>query len=310
MKKKKNRMSWSFYCIFAILTLYSISLLIPLIWGLITSLKSPDEFLIDRNLTGLPSIEKSLNEIKLGNYRTLLKSFQLKRSIVFYGICGAKIQHVCDAGIFEILGNTFIYCIGGAVILTIVPCVVAYLVSKYKFKFSAIIYGIAMFAMIIPTVGSYPAEIALLRQLNLYDNLLGNLLQKCHFLGSYFFVFAAFFSSMSNGYEEAAEIDGASQFQTMVRIVLPLSSKILGTVFLLEVIMLWNDYQTPLLYLPTHPTFSYAVQYMVFNMSQGAINNTPVKVSACMLLAIPMLILFIILKDKIMGSVSMGGLKE
>ncbi len=308
-KKANNKMHWFFYVVFAVLIVYCISLMFPLIWGLITSLKNPGEFL-NGNVIGLPSIEKSSKELLFKNYITLIENYKLTRTVSFYGFAGIKTTHSTTAGLFDTVINSIIYSFGGAFILTIVPCVTAYLVQKYNFKFSIFIYNVALFSMIIPSVGAYPAEIALLRNLGLYDNFLGNFVQKMHFVGRYFFVFTAFFSMLSNGYSEAAEIDGASQLRILLSIALPLSAKIIFTIFLLEFVGLWNDYNTPLLYLPTHPTLAYGIHYMVYNMSSHNINNTPVKVSASMFLAIPMLIVFIIFKDKIMGNISMGGLKE
>jgi ABC-type maltose transport system permease subunit len=61
--------------------------------------------------------------------------------------------------------------------------------------------------------------------------------------------------------------------------------------------------------MPTHPTLAYGV----FQMSQSTDNtlsNDPARLASCMVLAIPILVLFIAFRNKIMGNVSMGGVKE
>ena len=111
---------------------------------------------------------------------------------------------------------------------------------------------------------------------------------------------------------EAAEMDGASQGMIFLRIILPLSFKMLGTIVLLNFVQLWNDYQTVLLFLPTHHTLTCAVYASVGGSTSGGgtLSELPIRVAGCMVLAIPMLIIFIILKNKLMGNVSLGGLKE
>ena len=76
-----------------------------------------------------------------------------------------------------------------------------------------------------------------------------------------------------------------------------------------DIIDLLNDYNVPLLYMPTKPTLAYAV----FQFSQDYSNKysvPPVKIAGGMFLAVPILIIFICLKDKLMGNISLGGLKE
>ena len=105
-------------------------------------------------------------------------------------------------------------------------------------------------------------------------------------------------------------MDGASQLRIMTSIILPLSVKIISTVWLILFVQLWNDYQTPMLYLPTLPTLAYGVYYVTEIDHSGDLTQTPIKVAGCMLLALPILVIFIFLKDKLMGNVSMGGVKE
>ena len=130
----------------------------------------------------------------------------------------------------------------------------------------------------------------------------------------YFFVYLAFYKGFSDTYAEAAEIDGASQLDVLFRIVIPLSMKTIGSVLLIQVINLWNDYQVPLLYLPTHPTIAYATY--LFTDATKAIGLTGefrgriyYEVSACMMLALPILVIYIAFNKKLMGDISMGGIK-
>ena len=83
------------------------------------------------------------------------------------------------------------------------------------------------------------------------------------------------------------------------------------TIMLLQFISFWDDYQTALLYLPTKPTIAYAVYFITRNSGQSTgVNHLPGKIAGGMILAIPILIVFIALREKLMGNISMGGLKE
>ena len=144
--------------------------------------------------------------------------------------------------------------------------------------------------------------------LGIYDTFFGYLLQKATFGGMYFFVFSAFYESMPDSFSEAAEIDGASYFNILITIIIPLSMKMISTVLLIQFIHGWNDYQTAYLYMPSHPTIAYAVWFLTTNNAIGN-GSMVIRVAAAMALTTPILLAFIILKDKLMGNLTMGGLK-
>ena len=304
-----NKVVIVFVC--SVLAVYTLSVVLPFVWALITSLKSRMDFLTWENVLGLPSVEWSRDEIfKLKNYTKIFTNFEIKVSANYISGSG-KVSYSSTYGLPMLLLNTLIYAGGGCVIATIVPCVVAYMCAKYHYKFSKIVYAVAVLIMSIPIIGAYPSELRLLRQLNLFDSFLGNFIQKFNFTGMYFFVFYAFFETLPDSYSEAAEIDGASQWTVMVRVILPLAGKIISTVMLINFITFWDDYQTPLLYLPTKPTIAYGIFQLIRDSSSSkGFDFVPVKIAGCMILALPVLIIFIALKDKLMGNISMGGLKE
>lgn len=145
---------------------------------------------------------------------------------------------------------------------------------------------------------------------------LSNWIQKFHFSGMYFFVYYAFYEGLSDAYSEAAEIDGASQFKILLHIIIPLSMKMIGSVMLIQFINLWNDYQTPLLYLPTKPTLAYSVYLFMAGQGDGVLGfpnnlktNYPLQTAACMVLAVPVLIIYCAFNKKLLGDISMGGIK-
>ena len=293
-----------------LLAVYALAMIFLLGWGLLTSLKSRTDFLFAENVLGFPNLEYSREELlHFENYKLIFENFNFTEKVVFYS-GNELITHESESNFFTLILNTFLYAGVGSFIAAIVPAIVAYTCVKYKFRFSKILYAVVLFVYIVPVVGNYPSAITVLRDLGLYDSFGGNYIQKFSFTGMYFFVYWAFYESLSDTYSEAAEIDGASQIRILTSIILPLSIKIISSVWLILFVQQWNDYQTPMLYLPTKPTLAYGVYYMTQINHSGKLTQTPTKIAGCMLLALPILVIFIFLKDKLMGNVSMGGVKE
>ena len=297
--------------IFTVLLLYALTIVYLLFWGLLTSLKANVDFAVYNNKFGLPNLEYSREEaLSFKNYALVVEKFQFDKSISYYWN-GALIEHTTRNTIPSMLFNTIFYAVVQAVLPTLMSAIMAYLCAKFsEFKTIAIFYYIALGAMMIPSVGVYPAEISMLQNLGVYDTYLGYILQKSYYCGTYFFVFYAFFKSLSNTYMEAAEIDGASQYRIFFQIVLPLISKTFLTIVLVQFVAAWNDFRTPLLYMPTYPSVAYGVYHLTQVTAPAGLARIPTRVASCMLLAVPILILFLIFKDKLMGNISMGGLKE
>ena len=310
-----------FVILFVVLALYALIMLSSLLWGLITSLKSSNDFENFGNVIGFPNIGVEGTPyagipsgrdalLKLANYKIVLEKFVITRRAVYYGLGPEQIVHTCKAGFGELLVNTLLYTVGGALIYALMPALTAYLCAKYPYKLSAILVVVYTLMMCMPIVGSTPFELTFVRNTGLYDNIIGNYIQKMTGSGMYFFVYLAYFKGTSETYREAAQIDGASQLRIMTTIYFPLAIKIIATVFLIQFVALWNDYQTPLLYLPTHPTLAYAVYYVSYEAFEPALYHTPPRIAGLMLLAVPIVILFAIFKDKLMGDISLGGIKE
>lgn len=316
VKHASGAVSKTFFTIICfVLVIYTIVLLTLLLWGLLTSLKNQIDFDFEENVYKLPNwgdkaIYKSPKDW-FNSYLEVWTKFKVNTKTSFYS-GGREIIHETSSGFGQMLINSIIYAGVCSVIQALVPAVVAYLLAKYKFKFSKFLYSFILIVYIIPIVGNYAAVITTLRGLAIFDTWIGIFIQKFNFCGMYFFVFYAFFETLPDSYVEAAELDGANQLQILTRVILPQAKQIIFTVILILFVQLWNDYQTPLLYLPTHPTIAYGVYWVSgANGSSGvAVTSVPSRLAGSMSLALPVLILFIFLKDKLMSNVSMGGLKE
>ncbi len=281
--------------IFALLLIYTLIMALLLLWAVSTSLKHPLDF--RNNKLGLPSAQFGLAwenfSIVFSNFSNTIISGGQQYFVDFWGM----------------LVYTLLYAGVGALISSAVPCMVAYVCAKFDFKFNSVIYGIVIVSMALPIVGSAPSEMKILKDLGMYNTMWGNWIQKFHFLGMYFLVYYAAFKSFPNTYMDAAYIDGAGEWRTFLSVILPLIRNTFLTVLLIRFIDYWNDYQTPLLYLPSYPTLAVGL-FHLSGSTVGELSWVPRKVAACIILLLPIMTLFIAFRDKLMGSLTMGGIKE
>ncbi len=295
-----------------ILAIYALSMIAPLVWGLNTSLKSFDDYKYNINILGFPTLKGDINSkqelLRLSNYKLVFNNLSLKVDSGYY-FRGEQIIFQGEAGFGKLLLNTLIFCGVACVLKAFVPAIAAYLCVKYRYASSSIIYYVILIAMTIPIVGTQPAEIDMLRNLGIYSTWFQHVLQTFNMNGMYFFVFYAYYQGLNDTYMEAAEIDGASQFKTLWTIVIPLSFTTISAVMLLTFVQYWNDYKVPILYFPKYPTLAQAVQNLSTN-NQGEIKEIPARLASCMILAVPLLVLFLCFHKKLMGNLSLGGIKE
>ena len=313
--KVKHGSDWISHTFFAlaaiVLVAFSLLVFAMLFWALITSFKAEKDITFDRNYLGFPNFAKYGIQTLWSNFEAVLKKFTFEVSESYY--CSFEQYGIYERTVtvtfFDMVMNSLIYSIGGSIFMVFVPAIIAYLLAKYKFKFSKFIYGLALIVYIIPIVGNYPAMMAVLRTLGLLDKWYGFFIMKFNFTGMYFFVFYSFFETLPDSYIEAAELDGANQVQVLFRVVLPLTKKLIVSVFLIVFVSLWNDFQTPYLYLQTHPTLAYGIWKMSYESING-VSTLNYRMASVMTMALPIIILFILLKDKLMANMTLGGIKD
>ncbi len=276
------------------LVIYALVIILMFVWALYTSFKTSISYSISSY--ALPS------EISFKNYTIAFEDLVIPVPTA---------EGITRVDVPMMIWYSLIYTFGGALVSTLVPCVVAYCVAKYKYKFGKVIYFIVIMVMTLPVVGSQVSELEVLHNLGLYNNFLGFFALKFNFMGIYFLVFYASFKTLPDTYVEAAHIDGANDFVVFFKIMFPLALTTFFIVFMLTAISYWNDITLPRVYLPSYPTFAYGLLY--FSTTPGALPQSsagaPVRIAACMLLVLPMFVLFAIFNKKMMGNLTMGGIK-
>ena len=227
-----------------------------------------------------------------------------------YAFNNIKIK-VKGIGTFNTIGmlyNSICYSVIATIMHTLTPCIAAYAVAKYNFKFGKFMYTIVIVTMVLPIVGNLASSIQMAKWVGTYDNFWGIAIMKGGFLGTNFLIFYAAFKSLPNDFKEAAEIDGASQLQILLTVVLPLVRTTISAIALLSFIGYWNDYTTALIYMPSRPTIAYGL-YTFTRTSTNESSFVTKHVAACMMVTLPIFIVFLLFKDKLIGNMAVGGIK-
>lgn len=273
------------WIIFIIFSVYAFTLIFPFAWMFVNSFKTNQEFFT--NVWALPQ------SFSFRNYTSVL---------------GYNMQ--TSAGTFNIT-HMFLLSVGitlaATVINTLLSTMAAYVIARYKFRGRNLLYSVALFTLIMPIVGTLPAQFRLMQNLGLYNSIIGILILYSGSFGFTFFIMHGYFKNISPTYAEAAFVDGASDFQVFLRIMLPMAKPIMISLAIIYGIGIWNDYITPSIYLKNYPTLAVGIRYLTQTMvSTGAY----AEMFATMIISIvPILAIFIAFRNTIMENMVAGGLK-
>ena len=292
--KKKAFFSPLVITLLILMILYVISFVYPILWALSTSFKNMEFWMMEMNPNALPP------SLDFSNYVTVVKELTVQTTVAGKGYR--------DVAIPEMFFNTVVYVFGTAFFSTLAPCVVGYAAGRFNFKFNSVLTGTVIVSMTLPIVGSTPSMLRIVKLLGLFDNQIGPWIMGMSYLGMYYLIFHSFFKGVPKEYSEAAQIDGASNLRIFLLIILPMAAGTFLTVFLLQCISLWNNYQTTLMYMPSYPTLALGLYFFKFG-GQTIYTEPPYEMAGALLLAIPVVVVFAIFSDRIMGKVSMGGIK-
>lgn len=304
-KKKKQAISILMIVLAVVLVLYVISMIVPVFWTLMTTVKSVTEYEfwgIDDNVERIGNKLWLPHSITFENYARAYKYFYIEVAAKTPG--GSIMRY----NIFQQFVNSILFAVGSAVAMTLTSAIMGYATARFNYRFSNFIYAFVLAALALPIVGSLPSEIATAQRLGIFDTFIGIWIMRSTFLNTYFLIFHAQFKMIPKDYTEAAKIDGANPFMVMTLIIMPLAWGTIVAVFVLNFIALWNDFQVPMIYLPSHPVAAYGM-YQFQNTAIPAIANTPPRLAGICLLAFPIIVFYAIFNKRLNVNLSVGGIK-
>lgn len=275
------------WIVFPILFIWSLTLIYPFVWAFTNSLKTIPEYFQDT--FALP--ENWL----FSNWSEAFKVLRIQKSNREF------------AYLWDMIWNSIWYTLGGALLNTVSATMLAYAVSKYRFRFCKFLYNLTVVVMMLPVVSAMAAEFKYFNLWGITNSPLYLVTALGSIGSSTFLILYSAFKSIPWTYAESVFVDGGGNWTVFLRIMIPQAMPMLSAMFILACIGRWNDYMSPYLYLSDFPTLATAL-FRLENTASTA-NNKPVFFAAVLISVIPIFLLFVLCSKKIMSNVSVGGLK-
>lgn len=210
--------------------------------------------------------------------------------------------------IFQLLGNSLIYILITTVNAMIWPQFAGYACARFEFPGKKIIESAVYVAMVIPIIGATSSAMQIRMSLGLYDNWLGTFIFGSGGLGMGSVLYATLYRGMPSAFAEAAYIDGAGEWRVFASIYYPQSFPMMMIFIVQGVIAAWNDYMGPYMMLPSHPTIALGLQEMQARFVHFG-GDQPIMFAGTVIVLVPVLVIYSIFADKIMGNTAFGSLK-
>lgn len=217
-----------------------------------------------------------------------------------------QVLEVNQNNFFDMFVNSVWFSVVGVLIGQFVAINLAYACSKYTFPGSKYMYTLVLVVITLPIYGNSGAMYKLIKNLGLLNSY-AQIVTCASAVTIYFLYYMAFFKNLSWTYAEAAMMDGANDFQIYFRVMFPQAKPIFGSLFLSQWIVQWNSYESALVYLPKLPLLPVGIYQFSTEMQFRA--RLDILFAACVIVALPAILLFIIFNKTITSNVSAGGIK-
>lgn len=262
----------------SLLLLATLIALVPAVFMVVTSLKTKEQYGIDK--LGLPA------PWVLDNYAEVLT------------------QHP----FLKWLGNSALLSVGAVVVSTLVAALAAFAIARMRFRGKDTLLALSTSLMAVPPVVMVVPLFVLFSQLKLLGTYHGVILIYAGLLTPFsVYLLVTFFRTIPTELVEAALIDGASPLGILWRIFLPLSAAPLVTLFIVNLLYVWNDLLIALLFLPDEDLRTLMVGISVF---QGRyLQNIPLSMAGMALASLPMLIIYILFQRSFIRGLVAGAVK-
>ena len=275
-KRIKHNLAWTVAIVLAVL--WAIAAFLPFVYMVLNSFKDRIE-LMTGNMFALPKVWQ------IGNYIEVLSGHFMRYFL-----------------------NSVIVVAVSLILLLLISAAAAYPLGRFNFGLAKPAYSAIIACMSIPVHITLIPIFMMSIKTGLYDSIFALIGPYIAFaLPISVFILTGFMKGIPLEIEEAAKIDGCSRFQEFFRIMLPMCRPGLVTIAIYNGVQMWNEF-----------SFAYTLtqnwQHRTLPLSiweyKGQYNmNTPLILTVLTLSVLPMLILFIITKDKLIEGMCAGAVK-
>jgi multiple sugar transport system permease protein len=208
---------------------------------------------------------------------------------------------------FTPLLNSLLLCGGGTLLTVVCAALAAYPLSRFRSRLNRPFLLTILFATSLPITAIMVPVYALFVQVNLIDTMQGTIF----FFAASQLPFAIwlmknFMDGVPKELEEAAWTDGASSFQSLVRIVLPLMGPGLAVVTVFSFVMMWGNFFVPFMLLLTPDQMPAAVSINEFFGNRGMVAYGQLAAFS-VIYSTPVILLYVLVARRLGGGFALGG---
>ncbi|MCR5717221.1 MAG: carbohydrate ABC transporter permease [Lachnospiraceae bacterium] len=268
------------YLIYGLLGLWAIIVLFPFYWMILTSLKGYGAYnaeYVPAFITLHPTLE---------NYVTAFTSVPLAR--YFF--------------------NTFVFTVITTAIMMIVVVLAAFAFSRLEFRGKNVVFALFLSLMMIPNELVIITNYVTITNLDLRNTFTGLILPSVTSV-FYIYLLKETFEQIPDNLYKAAKVDGTSDLRYLRKVMLPIARPTIVTITILKVIECWNAYVWPRLITDDQDYFLVSNGIQEIRENGFGRENVPAMMAAVVVISIPLVVLFLIFRHKIMAGVARGGTK-
>lgn len=266
--------------VYALLTLWGVVVLFPFYWMILTSVKSYGAYnseYIPQFFTLSPTLQ---------NYVDAFTTVSLGRYLL----------------------NTLIFTVATTGIMLVVITLAAYAFAKLRFRGKNLVFTLFLSLMMIPNELVVITNFVTVTNLDLRNTFLGLILPSVTSV-FYIYLLKENFAQVPDTLYYAAKVDGTSDLKYLTRVMIPICRPTMVTIVILKVIECWNSYVWPRL-ITDNPAY-YLVSNGIQEIRENGFGreNIPAMMAAVVVISLPLIVLFLIFRKKVMAGVSRGGTK-
>jgi multiple sugar transport system permease protein len=265
---------------YALLTVWAVLVLFPFYWMILTSVKSYGSY----------------------NSEYIPKFFTLNPTLENY------VQAFTAVPLARYYLNTFIFTVITTGLMMIVVILSAFAFARLDFKGKDIVFTLFLSLMMIPNELVIITNYVTITNLNLRNTFTGLILPSVTSV-FYIYLLKENFEQIPEELYKAAKVDGTSDFRYLLKVMLPISRPTLVTVTILKVIECWNSYVWPRLITDDKNYFLLSNGIQEIRENGFGRENVPAMMAAVVVVSVPLVLIFLIFRHKIMEGVARGGTK-
>ena len=262
------------------LTFWGIIILFPFYWMILTSVKNYSSY----------------------NSEYIPKFFTLQPTLQNY------IDAFTTVSLARYFLNTLIFTVVTTGLMMIVIVFAAYAFARMEFRGKHIVFALFLSLMMIPNELVIITNYVTITDLNLRNSYLGLILPSVTSV-FYIYLLKENFEQIPEELYKAAKVDGTSDWKYLWKVMIPISMPTIVTVTILKVIECWNSYVWPRLITDDERYFLVSNGIQEIRENGFGRENIPAMMAAVVVISLPLIVLFLIFRKKIMAGVSTGGIK-